>query len=156
MSEVLAEGKARHVASMRVSFGDVDHAGILYYPRIFHYAHKAYEEWLDTQPNWQLPELFRTHRVGTPVVTAEATFHGPLAHGEKVDVEVVVEKVGTRSFTLGFRLCDRETNTIRARVRVVHAMVSMDTFSSVAIPDGLRVVLEGPKKGKPKRKAQTS
>ena len=140
---LLAEGLTRHELRMHVHFGDVDHAGILYYPRMFHYAHLAYESWLRTCPGWSLPDCFHYQKVGTPVVSTEASFHGPLAHGERVTIEVVVERVGSRSFTLGFRLCDQDSGAIRARIRVVHALVSLETFQSMEIPEEFRLFLEG-------------
>ena len=140
---LLAEGKTRHEMRMHVHFGDVDHAGILYYPRMFHYAHLAYESWLRTCPGWSLPDCFHHQKVGTPVVSTEASFHGPLAHGERITIEVVVERVGSRSFTLGFRLCDQDTGGIRARIRVVHAVVSLETFQSMEIPGELRTFFVG-------------
>jgi len=138
----LAEGHAVHTMRMYVHFGDVDHAGILYYPKLFHYAHLAYEDFLRKLPSWSLPSCFNLQGVGTPVVSAEASFHGPLAHGEKIAIEVVVERVGQRSFTLGFRLCDDASMSVRARIRVIHAIVSQATFQSIPIPDELREFLE--------------
>jgi len=143
----LASGETRHSLRLHVHFGDVDHAGILYYPRMFHYAHLAYEDWLRTCPGWSLPDCFHYQKIGTPVVSTEAGFHGPLAHGERVLVELVVERVGSRSFTLGFRLCDEDSGAVRARIRVVHAMVSLETFQSIEIPTELRTFLVGEEKG---------
>ena len=134
----IAAGPAAHTLWMFVHFGDVDHAGILYYPKMFHYAHLAYEDYLRGLPGWSLPDCFNLQLVGTPVVSTESTFLGPLAHGEKIAVEVVVERVGQRSFTLGFRLCDADSMAVRARIRVVHAVVSLETFQSIPIPEELR------------------
>ncbi len=143
MTSEIATGNARHTACVRVPFADVDHAGIVYYPKIFHYAHLAYEDWLRTFPQYSLDKMMTRERIGTPVITSEAVFQGPIAHGEMLDIEVVVERVGNRSFSLGYRLCDRESGAIRARVKVVHALVSMDSFESIPIPDALRTFLEG-------------
>ena len=98
--ETLAEGPVRHRFRTRVDFGDVDHAGILYYPRMFHFAHLAYEDFLRGSGEYSLPNCFRLHRLGTPVVSTRAQFLGPLAHGEQVEIEVIVCKLGKRSFTL--------------------------------------------------------
>lgn len=127
-----------HVFRKRVDFGDVDHAGILYYPKMFHYAHLAYEDWLRSIPGWSLPDFFQSHRLGTPVVQTSASFEGPLAHGERVHIEMKVTRLGERSFSLEFGLFDEESMTRRATVRVTHAMVSMETFQAVAIPEPLR------------------
>ena len=144
MASEIATGVSRHVTGVRIPFSDVDHAGIVYYPKIFHYAHLAYEDWLRTSPRYRLDKMLTEERIGTPVITSEAVFQGPIAHGEMVDVELCVEHVGKRSFSLGYRLCDRESGAIRARVKVVHALVSMESFESIAIPDALRTFLEGP------------
>ena len=137
-NQEIAVGPTAHTLWMFVQFGDVDHAGILYYPKMFHYAHLAYEDYLRGLPGWSLPDCFNLQHIGTPVVSTESTFLGPLAHGEKVAVEVVVERVGQRSFTLAFRLCDADSMAVRARIRVVHAIVSLETFQSIPIPEPLR------------------
>ena len=33
-----------YATELKVRFGDIDHAGIVYYPRISHYCHVAFEE----------------------------------------------------------------------------------------------------------------
>ena len=144
-SRILAEGPVRHRFRTRVDFGDVDHAGILYYPKMFHYAHLAYEDFLRGSGSYSLPNCFRQHRIGTPVVSTQAQFQGPLAHGERVEIEVVVCRLGVRSFTLGFRLCDAEDGAVRARLEVVHAVVDMNAFRSCEIPDALRTYMESGK-----------
>jgi 4-hydroxybenzoyl-CoA thioesterase len=138
----LALGETRFVSRQKIRFGDVDHAGIVYYPRILHYCHVALEDWLQSTEELSLHRLIGEKRWGTPVVGLEASFHGPMTHGEAIDVHLTVERVGTRSFTLGFRVCNVPEGKACARTEVSHAMVDLKTFTSMDIPPAIRALLE--------------
>ena len=56
-----------------VRFADVDHAGIVYYPRFFHYFHLAFEELFRQRIGARAyVDLLDKDRVGFPAVRAEA------------------------------------------------------------------------------------
>jgi len=139
----LATGARRFRFQQRVRFGDVDHAGIVYYPRILHYCHMAYEDWL-IEECIGLHELIGIRRYGTPVVSLSSSFHAPMAHGDLIHVEVTVERVGVRSFILGYRVISAALETVCARMEVTHASVDLETFQSVPIPPDLRAMFEEP------------
>jgi 4-hydroxybenzoyl-CoA thioesterase len=139
----LATGVRRFRSQQRVRFGDVDHAGIVYYPRILHYCHLAYEDWL-IEECMGLHELIGIRRYGTPVVSLASSFHAPMAHGDVIQVEVSVERIGTRSFVLGYRVISTALETVCARVEVTHASVDLESFQSVPIPADLRAMFEEP------------
>ncbi len=141
----LATGPRRFRSQQRVRFGDVDHAGIVYYPRILHYCHLAYEDWL-IEACMGLHELIGIRRYGTPVVSLQSSFHAPLAHGDLLHVEVSVERVGARSFILGYRVISAALDRVCARMEVTHASVDLEGFRSVPIPQDLRDLFEEPLK----------
>ena len=66
-----------------VRFADVDHAGIVYYPRFFHFFHLAFEElWRARMGARAYSELLDSERIGFPAVRAECEFRAPLRFGE--------------------------------------------------------------------------
>lgn len=125
---------------LTVRFGECDPAGVVYYPRYFDWFHRAMEEWFGQglgRPYHQvLAEL------GFPSVHAEADYKAPCRMGEQVVVELVVQRLGRASATLG--LCVRGPDGgIRATGKVVIVVIQMDPggpdhFKLRTLPDWLR------------------
>jgi 4-hydroxybenzoyl-CoA thioesterase len=130
----------RHV----VRFDDVDHAGIVYFPRYFHYFHIAFEEIFRARLGAAgLRELIGHARIGLPAVHAEADFRRPLAFGDEVELAVELIELGERSLTLGYRAEHPErTGHVYAEGRVTAAVIDLDTFRPVPIPAQVREIFE--------------
>jgi len=129
-----------------VRFADVDHAGIVYYPRFFHLFHLAFEELFRTRMGPRAyVELLDRERVGFPAVRAECDFVGPLRFGDTAEIELTVERVGKTSITFGYRIWraaepDRE-RALAATGRTVCAVVDLERFSSVPVPERISDLL---------------
>ena len=121
---------------VRVRFGDVDHAGIVYYPRYFEYFHTAFEE--------MFAEGYRhivdDRSIGFPAVRVECDFHAPLRFGDLVEVEVTCDRTGRSSVTLHYRAVKDGVATAEARITC--AAVDMKVLRSIPIPDDLRARFE--------------
>ena len=120
-----------------VRFGDVDHAGIVYYPRYFIYFHEAFED-LFNDNGLPYHEVLDVRKVGFPTVHIEADYRAPLRYGDTLDLEVTVGRIGNKSATfryLGRRHSDG-TQTCDAKITI--ACVDMDTFVALPFPDYLR------------------
>jgi 4-hydroxybenzoyl-CoA thioesterase len=125
--------------SVAVRFGDVDHAGIVYYPQYFIYFHEAFEDFFDHNGH-RYPELLNQRRIGFPTVHIEADYSLPLRYGDSLDIELSVPTVGTRSAVfryLGFRHGDGKR---ACEARITCACVDMESFRGLAIPDDLRAL----------------
>lgn len=122
----------------RVRFGDVDRAGIAYYPRIFHWYHVAFEEWFEREAGIPYRALVEDRRIGFPAVRLEGGFSAPLRFGDDAEVAVAVERVGRSSADFRYRARNRTTGRDAAGALVTVACVDMDTFRPVPIPDDLR------------------
>jgi 4-hydroxybenzoyl-CoA thioesterase len=122
-----------------VRFGDVDHAGIVYYPKFFIYFHEAFEDFFDENGFAYHVQLNR-RRVGFPTVNIETDYKLPLRYGDALDIELSVPKLGQRSATfryVGFRHRD---GLLACRAEITCACVDMDSFQSRLIPDDLRAL----------------
>lgn len=122
----------RHTYRMRVPFGDVDHAGIAYYPRVFHYFHLAYEDFFHEVLEMPFQRFFEEGR-GAPIVHCEADFNAPLAHGMQVDVVCWIERLGERSWTWVFEIRQEGADPgdrPRVRGRVTKVFVDLKTMRS--------------------------
>jgi 4-hydroxybenzoyl-CoA thioesterase len=129
-----------------VRFADVDHAGIVYYPRFFHLFHLAFEELFRQRigPRAYLDILDR-RRVGFPAVRAEADYQAPLRFGDTVDVELTVSRLGTKSITFRYRV-HRVADGDRPRVQaaegqVVCAVTDLTRFVAIPVPDDVAALL---------------
>jgi 4-hydroxybenzoyl-CoA thioesterase len=123
-----------------IPFSDVDHAGIVFFPRVFTYTHLAYEAWYNEWVGQLFPESFLEGGAATPVVSAEASFQIPMRHGDHIILDVHCEHVGTRSFVLGYRIYDADDRQ-RCVIRITHATIAYSTFQPEDIPDTLRNAL---------------
>lgn len=124
---------------IEVRFGDVDHAGIVYYPRFFIYFHEAFEDFFEDNGH-RYPELLNRRRLGFPTVHIEADYKLPLRYGDALDVELSVPRVGGKSAVfryVGYRHGDGQR---ACSAEITCACVGMDTFKAATIPDDLRAL----------------
>ena len=122
-----------------VRFSDVDHAGIMYYPRFFHLFHLAFEElWRARMGARAYVELLDVDRIGFPAVRAECDFKAPLRFGEDATVELSISRMGRTSITFHYRVVRASDRVLAAVGSVVCAIVDLAKF--VAVPAPERVV----------------
>jgi 4-hydroxybenzoyl-CoA thioesterase len=130
------------VFSTPVRFADVDHAGIVYYPRFFHYFHLAFEElWRARIGPRAYVELLDRDRLGFPAVRAEAEFSAPLRFGDTAEIELTVARLGTTSITFRYHVRKAEDGTLAATGTVVCAVVDLARFVAVPAPERVRTLL---------------
>src|SRR3989304_4334258 len=88
---------------IKVCFGDIDNAGIVYYPRFMHYFHLAMEEFFSSEMEIDYAEVLHRHKVSLPTVHLEADFRRRMRYGDQINIEVRVINVGRTSVTWGYR-----------------------------------------------------
>lgn len=127
--------------TVQVRFGDVDHAGIVYYPRFFIYFHEAFEDFFNTSGRSYVDLLDKT-RIGFPTVHIETDYKKPLRYGDALDIELTVQRLGNRSATMryvGYRHRDGQ-HCVTADITM--SCVDMDSFTPREIPADLRTLFE--------------
>jgi 4-hydroxybenzoyl-CoA thioesterase len=137
-----------------VRFADVDHAGIVYYPRFFHFFHLAFEElWRQRIGPRAYSELIDRDKVGFPAVRAECEFKAPLKFGDSAEIEVTVPKLGTKSITFRYRIfrtsegentpqvTDDQPRVLCAEGTVVCAVVDLARFVAMPVPERVVAML---------------
>lgn len=128
--------------STPVRFADVDHAGIVYYPRYFHFFHLTFEELFRSRLGARAyVTLLDEDRIGFPAVHAEADYRGPLKFGDTAEIELSVERFGTSSITFRYRVY-RAADDVAARAlcaegKTVCAVVDLSRFQAVPIPTAI-------------------
>ncbi|MFO1051479.1 MAG: thioesterase family protein [Planctomycetota bacterium] len=128
--------------SYRYRFGDIDDAGIAYYPRLLHYFHCAMEDWWADGLGKSYRDVMYEEHFGLPAVKLEAEFYEPIRYGDEPVVHIGVLRIGTTSVELGFWMT-RGDDPRRAacRARIVTAGVDMRSFAPKPVPEHWRAAL---------------
>lgn len=133
-----------HVHRVRVGFGDCDPAGIVYFPRFFHWFHEAMETWFGAVLGLPYAEVIGGRKLGFPAVHTEADFRRPVAMGDEIAVEQRVVQLGRSSlgfaYTVRLAAAPGDVRLVGATVTVVMDLdPQRPTFrSAVPLPDDLR------------------
>ena len=125
-----------------VRFSDVDHAGIVYYPRFFHMFHLAFEElWRARMGARAYSDLLDREHVGFPAVKAACEFRAPLRFGEDAEIQLTISRLGAKSITFHYRIFRTEPRELAAEGSVVCAVVDLARFVAVPIPEKVSEML---------------
>lgn len=127
-----------HRFAIPIRFGDVDSAGIVYFPRFMHFCHVGMEEYFATVVGMPYPELVGEHRLGLPAVRSEAEHRRPIHYGDEVELEVAVTRVGGSSVEWRYRFHLAGADRPVTECRIVTVLVEMSSFEKRAVPDWLR------------------
>jgi 4-hydroxybenzoyl-CoA thioesterase len=127
-------------ARIRVRFGDIDYAGIVYYPRFMHYFHVALEEFFEAELGIDYPTILNRHRLGFPTVHLETDFRRSLRYGDRIDVEIRVLRIGRASITWGYTGYNGKDLAVEGQN--VTVSMNMDSFVKTETPDWLIKALE--------------
>jgi 4-hydroxybenzoyl-CoA thioesterase len=130
------------VAEVKVRFGDVDHAQIVYYPRFFHFFHVAFEELFERELGMRYADVVDGEHVGFPTVRTECDYRSPVRFGDALRIRVTCARLGGRSVTLRYRAERAKDGLLCAEARITTACVDMRTFTSQAIPEKYRVLFD--------------
>lgn len=132
--------KKTFVTQLDVRFGDVDPAGIAYYPRIFEFIHQATEALWDVHVGRRYFYLLSEEKLGFPLVNSEVEFKHPLNFGDRPIVKITAFKVGTSSLGLHYKFFVDDVECVDARMTVV--CVKLEGLESVPIPSKYREKFE--------------
>ena len=125
--------------NLMVPFQDIDAAGVVFYAHLFRYAHEAYEHFMQ-QIGCSLQELLARECYLLPLVHAEADYHRPLRHADRLKIELRLKRLGQTSFTLGYRVLG-EDHTEYASLETVHVVLDRTTQQPLTLPELLREAL---------------
>jgi 4-hydroxybenzoyl-CoA thioesterase len=127
-------------AQSQVRFGDVDHAGIVYYPRFFIYFHEAFEDLFNAgdDPKMRYAHIIDVRRLGFPTVHIETDYQAPLRYGDGLDIELSVPEVGRSSATFRYQGYRHRDATLAVTAHITTVCVDLDAFESREIPEDIR------------------
>lgn len=123
------------VSRQQVRFGDVDAAGIVFYPRYFEMLNTAVEDFFAQEIGVPFAEMHVRRGLGVPTVSLAATFMSPSRLGDMLDYRLTVDRVGRSSLDLDVVvLCDDEK---RLEVRATLVCMDLSSGKATAWPDDM-------------------
>lgn len=121
-----------------VRFGDVDSAGIVYYPRYPHYLHVGMERFFAEVVGIDYAELTVKRKFGLPTVRLEIDYRGPFRYGDRIEMEIEIGRIGNTSVEWLYALRGEGEDEVRARARTVTVASDLEHLEKVPVPDWLR------------------
>ena len=126
--------------TVQIRFSHCDPAGIVYFPHYFNMFNGLIEDWYTEELNVNYADLILHDQHGFPFVHVETDFKIPSRMGERLDLTLLIEKVGRSSLTLV--IVGHHEGIERLRARTVTAMMSLASRRSVELPSRLRQAFE--------------
>jgi acyl-CoA thioesterase FadM len=123
-----------------IRFSHCDPAGIVYFARYFDMFNGVVEDWFGERLKIDYHTMIGTRRIGLGYVSVSADFMKPSRMGDRLECAVLVTRIGNASLGLaihGFR--DQAPAVIG---RLVMVTTSLETHTSIPLPDDLRAAVE--------------
>jgi 4-hydroxybenzoyl-CoA thioesterase len=119
-----------------IRFSHCDPAGIVFFVNYFEMISGIVEDWFREAVHLPFQAMHLERRVGFPIVSTGCEFFRPCHLGDTLVLELTVARLGRSSIEFDIRGRVQGDEKFRARHKV--AMVSLDGFKSMAIPDEMR------------------
>jgi 4-hydroxybenzoyl-CoA thioesterase len=126
--------------TVQIRFSHCDPAGIVYFPHYFNMFNGLIEDWYTEELKVNYADLILHDQHGFPFVHIDTDFKIPSRMGDKLDLTLLIEKIGRSSLTLV--IVGHKDGAERLRARTVTAMMSLSTRRSVELPEPLRRAFE--------------
>lgn len=124
----------------KVRMGQVDPAGIVFYPRYFEMMNNAVEDWFAQDLGLDLPSMHIEHHFGIPTVKIEVSFVAPSRVGEDLTITISPRAIGRSSCHVQLVFSCGGTERLRADMTIV--CMDLAENKSKAWPDSLRERIE--------------
>ena len=119
-----------------IRFSHCDLAGIVYFVNFFDMVGGVVEDWFREAIGLPFQEMHLERRVGFPIVNTGCEFFRPAHLGDTLRLELSIAKLGRTSIEFAIRGSVGAEEKFRARHKV--AMVSLDDFRAMPIPEDMR------------------
>ncbi len=126
-----------HLAQ-RVLFQHCDPAGIVFYPRYFEMINATVEQWFADELQFSFAKMHLTEKVGVPTAAIETHFKAPSFLEDRLDFNLQVEKIGTKSVNLQLRVSCAEQLRLEAKITLVFVCLQGAVPKSIVWRSDLR------------------
>jgi len=119
-----------------IRFAHCDPAGIVYFVHFFDMISQTVEDWFAEVLGTSYQALHVENRIGFPIVNTQCEFVRPCHFGDTLAIELAIARLGGSSIEFAARGLVKGEEKFRARHKV--AMISLDTYKALPIPDDMR------------------
>lgn len=120
---------------VRYRFGDIDDAGIAYYPKLLHCFHCVFEDWWSEALGRSYAALMHEDKLGLPVVRLEVDFYRPVRYGDEPDVHLGVIRIGETSVEFAMWMTQGDEARPLNLARITTVAMDMETMQKRVFPD---------------------
>ncbi len=128
------------IAHNKVRMHDTDMAGILYFANQFRFVHDAWEDLVESE-DLSFHRVLHEEDFLFVIVHVEADYLAALNIGDRLEVHVSVEKIGTSSFTMVYNIF-KENRDLVGRAKTVHVTIDKASRKKISIPHHLKAKLQ--------------
>lgn len=121
-----------------ISLSNSDVSGLIYFPKIFDMSVHVLEAFLASS-GLPLTECFR-RGILMPIVHASANFYLPLRFGDLVQIDLLIDRLGTSSLSLQYQFLN-SMQELCAMTNITHVTVDKNNQAeSIVIPKELQAI----------------
>lgn len=124
---------------VHLRWGDIDTLGHVYNGYYQHYFDAGKSDYFNETLG--LPATLNENGVGLVTANTNTNFYESILPHNKVMIETVVEKMGTKSIRMFQRIVDRVDGTVKADSRSVMVCMNQALAHSVEIPERWRAII---------------
>lgn len=118
--------------TLSVHLSDTDAAGIVFFSRVYDYAHNCYEEFLKNN-GLAISKILQQGSYLLPIVHSSADYKAPMFLDQKIYIRLSLQELSTSSFVLDYQFLD-ESQRLLCRVKTIHVSISADSKQKISLP----------------------
>ena len=123
-----------------VQLHDTDAAGILFFANQLKMVHNVYESML-SKAGFGFQDRFVKKDFFIPIVHAETDFYHSLKDGDAVEIVLDIDRIGTTSFTLSYKITIFD-GTVAGSAKTVHVTIDPASGKKTPLPTAFREKLQ--------------
>ena len=126
--------------SREIRFSDSDPAGIVFYAEFFRMFNDLFEDWLVKRLGIDFADQFQNEQRMFPLVHVEVDFKEARRMGQKMDLSLILTKLGRSSIC--YDIVGHDDGLEILRGRFVTCIASKKSMSTIEIPAEFRSAME--------------
>ncbi len=120
---------------------DTDAAGVVYFAALLSICHEAYEAFLEAQ-GISLGAVLRQPNLAVPIVHADIDFLRPLHCGDRLAIELGIQRLGQSRFDSHYRVyLIIQPNLTVAQASLTHVCIDPTQGQAIPLPEVWRQML---------------
>lgn len=123
----------------QLRFNQADPSGWMFFGSAFELMHACYEDFV-VSLGFTWAQWFSNPEWALPIRATEAEYLNILRPGEKLTIDLSIQKIGETSFSLAFQIQQRDK--VACVVKSTHAFLDKKTGQKRPIPEDIRKKLE--------------